>query len=449
VSDQVSSHLAVDRDALYRRVTAKILPILFIAYVVANLDRNNVGFAKLQFVRELGFSEAAYGLGAGMFYLGYLLFELPSNLFLARFGVRYTFLRIMMLWFVCCAGFAFMGQAWHYHLLRFTLGAAEAGLFPGVLLYMTFWMPRARRARFTALFMCAIPVSGMIGGPMAGLIMQQTNGLFAVAGWRWLFIAEAIPAAVMAFVVYRWLDNGPDEATWLSASDRRVIADDLATEHGLAEGNHVHIPSLSASLTVLRNPPLYLFGAMGFALIAGLNGLNLWGPTIIRQTGVHDLLMIGLISTVPQIVGMAAQLINAWHSDRTQERRLHAAIPAALAAIAWMLLPIADGNVIASVGLLMAIAGGLFAATGPFWSMPSQFLAGPSAAAGIALVTTLGGFGGFVSPAIVGWLTQRSGSLAAGNFYYGAVILVGIAAMWIATTIATVREQSNAAIDLN
>jgi sugar phosphate permease len=417
-----------DRNRLYRKVALRLLPILFVAYVVANLDRNNVGFAKLGFLPDLGFDERVFGLGAGLFYLGYILFEIPSNVLLERIGVRLTFLRIMLLWFLCCIAFAFMGQAWHYYSLRLLLGMAEAGYFPGVLLYLTLWVPRARRARFTALFMCAIPVSGMVGAPVAGAIMQGANGWLGVAGWRWLFVLEAMPAAIMAALVYRYLSNSPAEATWLNDAERSAIVADLAEDRGTTPSQQ-----RGSAFAALANPRLYLVGAMAFALMSGLNGLNLWGPTIIKRSGVGNVLDIGLMISLPQLFGIATQLLNAWHSDRSGERRLHAAIPALLAAIGWFLLPAAEGHATASLVLLGVISGGLFATTAPFWSIPSHYLAGSSAAAGIALVTTIGGLGGFASPAIVGWLTDVTGSLAAGQYFYGAIIIVGVAALFAVT----------------
>ena len=428
----------VDRDRLYRKIGFRLLPLLFIGYIVANLDRNNVAFAKLVFLPALGFNEKIFGIGAGLFYVGYVLCEIPSNLLLARIGARLTFPRIMALWFLATLALAFITQPWHYYLARALLGGSEAGYLPGVLLYLSLWAPRASRARFTALFMSAIPISGMIGAPIAGVLMHGLDGALGVAGWRWLFIIEAVPALILAFVFYRFLLNSPAEASWLTPAERQTIVGDLSADDATggvrARTTNSGDGARGSPLSVLKNPNFYMIGLQSFALLSALNGLNLWGPTILRDSGIGSVLHIGLLTSLPQMVGIIALLGNAVLSDRRGERRFHVAVPSLVAAAGWLLLPSFQGQPVAAVVLLGVIAAGVFGATAPFWSIPSQYVRGPGAAAGIALVTTMGGLGAMCSPFVVGWLADKTGSLAAGQYYYGAVSIVGVCALLFGTS---------------
>jgi sugar phosphate permease len=421
------------RKQTYRKIALRILPILFLAYIIANVDRNNVGLAKLGFARDLGFSDAVFGVGAGLFYLGYMCFEIPSNLLLARIGARLTLLRIMLLWCVVGVGYIFMTKAWHYCGLRMLLGAAEAGFFPGVLLYLTYWVPKTQRARFTALFMSAIPVGGMVGSAIAGATMQGLEGVAGLHGWQWLFIIEALPAALMGLVCYFWLSDRPEQASWLSPASREVIAADLRAEEEQKVAEGTAHPSPFAAF---REARFWLIGGMAVALLSCLNGLNLWAPTIIKNSGVNSLFLIGLMASLPHTVGIPVQILNAWHSDRTQERRWHVAVPGLAAAASWLLMPYAAGRPVLSLLLLVTAAAGLYGITGPFWTIPSRYLSGTSAAAGIAMVTTVGGLGSLVSPAIVGWLSTETGSLAIGQCYYGLVLILGVTMLLIGTRLS-------------
>ena len=451
----------MDRDRLYRKIGFRLLPLLFIGYVVANLDRNNVAFAKLDFLPALGFNQSIFGIGAGLFYVGYVVCEIPSNLLLARIGVRLTFSRIMALWFLFSFAMAFIRQPWHYYVCRALLGGAEAGYLPGVLLYFSQWAPRSRCARFTALFMLAIPVSGMIGAPIAGGLMHGLDGVLGLAGWRWLFLVEAVPAGILAIVFYRYLLDSTTEAPWLSDAERRIIGGDLAEDHheealpAAINGKGGHEEALpvingksgdsrDSSLSALKNPDVYMIGLQAFALLASLNGLNLWGPTILRDAGVGSVLHIAFLASLPQTVGIIALLVNAELSDRRGERRHHTAICSLAAAVGWLLLPSLHGQPMAALILLILIAAGIFGATAPFWSIPSQYLQGRSAAAGIALVTTMGGLGAMVSPFIVGWLSDRTGSLGAGEYFYAAAGLMGVPSLLFGTRRMTQEASTRA-----
>lgn len=407
-------------DATYRQIGWRLIPLLMLGYISAYIDRSNIGFAKLQFLADLKLTETMYGVGAGLFYLGYCLFEVPSNLMLAKIGARKTFLRIMVLWSLCSAAMAFISTASHFFVLRFLLGAAEAGFFPGVLFFLSQWAPASRRARFTALFMSAMALSGIIGGPLAGVIMHSLDGAAGLKGWQWLFIAEGLPGCVLGVLSYALLSDSPSDAKWLSAQQKERVAHDLATEAAAKSGPRHH--TLSAALKDRR---LYVLGMMSVALISGIGGISLWLPTIVRGSGITNVLHIGLLSALPYIVAVIVQQWVARRSDRMQERRWHAAIPALVAALGWFLLPLVQEHTWLALGMLTLMTAGSFGATGPFWTLPSTYLAGTAAAGGIAIVTTFGGIAAFLSPIAVGWAATATGSLASGQMYYGTLMLLG------------------------
>lgn len=412
-------------DEIYRKVTRRLVPFLFIGYVLAYLDRGNVGYAKLGFMGDLGFNEAIFGLGGGLFYLGYSLFEVPSNLLLSKIGARRTIARIMILWGLAASAFAFMSRPEHYYVLRFLLGAAEAGFFPGVLLYISRWIPITRRAHFTALFMAAMPISGVIGGPLAGVIMETMDGFLGVQGWRWLFLVEGLPAVVFAFVVYKVLADRPSEAKWLTAEEARILESELGTS---AVPTKAAVPAWS----FLRERETYALGLMAAALIAGLGGISLWLPTLVRGIGADGMIQIGLITVLPYAAGLAAQQIVARKSDRMGSRRRPLLLAGLVGATGWFVIPMADTDPILSVIAMCLAVGGMFAATGPFWALVTQNFGPKAAPAGIATVTTMGSLAGFLVPTLVGRLETVTGSLDWGLGFYGALLLVG-------TLTATIR----------
>lgn len=426
--DTIAAPTRGEIDATFRKVMWRIIPILVISYVLAFIDRGNVGFAKLQFMGDLRFSEAVFGLGGGLFYLGYSVFEIPSNLWLARVGARLTLLRIMVLWGLCSAALAFMTQPSHYYVLRFLLGAAEAGFFPGVLFYITTWVPASRRGQFTAFFMSAIALSGIVSGPLSGMILHMTDGLLGLRGWQWLFVAEGLPAAIMGVVAYFTLPDRPESATWLSSRQLEIITAELQAEQSSKAGK-----SHGDFLAALRDRRLYVLVGMSIGLIAGGAGIPLWLPTILRNVGVKDASTIGLLAAIPYLVAMVVQQIVARHSDKTQERRWHAAIPTFACALGWMLLAQVTDSPVVAVVLLTVMTAGYLGATGPYWTIPAMYLSGPAAAGGIALITTCGGIGAFFAPTFVGWLTSQTGSLAYGLYFYGAVMALGAVLLLVGT----------------
>lgn len=408
------------RRPLYARVAWRLIPLLVVVYISAFIDRSNIAIAKLRFMGDIGLTEAAYGLGGGLFYIGYCLFELPSNLIMARIGAKLTLMRILVAWSLCSAAFALISQPWHFYGLRFLLGAAEAGLFPGVLFFLSQWVPTWRRARFTALFMSAMALSGVLTGPISGSIMASTEGLAGLHAWQWLFLLEGLPGVALAILVYRWLPDRPAVAPWLSAQEKAAIEEDLAADR------KAQAARAAARLgDVFKDRRFYGIVGMSMALLGSINGITLWVPSVIRQSGVVGVLQVSLLSSVPYLVAVAAQQYVARRSDKRGERVLHAAVPGFIAAAGWLILPQTMGSPALALACLSLIAGASFAVTGPFWSMPASLSSGRTSAAVIAIVTTAGGTAAFFSPIIVGNLADRTSSLSTGLYFYGA--LIGVA----------------------
>ncbi|NOW48059.1 MFS family permease [Novosphingobium sp. SG751A] len=407
-------------DRIFRKVSLRLAPLLMVCYLLNYIDRSNIGFAKLAFTRDLGMSEAAYGLGAGLFYIGYSLCEIPSNMLLRRIGARLTLLRIMIGWGLCATLFAFMQTAAHYYILRILLGIAEAGFFPGVLLFISYWIPGPRRARFTAMFMSAMALSGVIGGPISGLILTHMDGIGGLKGWQWMFIIEGLPSALMGVVTYFMLADRPADAKWLSAHEKAVWQAEFARKD--ARSSAMQHASFGAALKDLR---FWSMAAMAISLFAGAAGVQLWLPTILRGAGISSIGMIGLISAGPFALAVVVQQWVARRSDRFGERRWHAALPCLISTLGWLALILVDHNWVLSVVALTIVVAGIMGGTGPFWAMPSRYLTGSAAAGGLALIAMSGGLGSFISPTIVGWLTTMLGSLKFGFLYYAALMALG------------------------
>ncbi|EJN09994.1 MFS transporter [Herbaspirillum sp. YR522] len=419
-------HQAALAEATYGKILWRIMPLLMLVYVVSFIDRSNVGFAKLHFLADLGFDDAIYGIGAGIFYVGYILFEVPSNLWLQKIGARKTLLRIMVLWGLFCTALAFMQSQTYFYAMRFLLGAAEAGLFPGMLLYLTYWVPLSRRARFTALFTASIPLAGLIGGPLSGWLMHVFDGVAGMRGWQWLFIVEGLPACALGVAAYLYLDDKPGQSRWLSPEQRALVQADMDADQAGKPRSGGH--SLRDALV---NPQLYWLAGMGVAVLVGTGGIFFWLPTIIRKAGVESISMIGMLSAIPFAAAIVLQYLNARHSDRTGERRWHVAIPSVIAGIGWIALPSVQGSIPLSLLMLTLVTAGTFSLTGPFWIIPAQFLSGTALAAGIALLSTLAGIGSVFSPMLVGWLSSTTGSLSTGQYYFGAWMLLGAVTLLI------------------
>jgi D-galactonate transporter len=397
-------------DATYSRVTRRLLPLLFLCYVLAYLDRVNVGFAKLQMQVDLGFSETVYGIGAGVFFIGYFLFEVPSNLILERVGARIWIARIMILWGMLSSATMFVTSASTFYLLRFTLGVAEAGFFPGIILYLTYWYTRKHRARMVAGFMTAITLSGVVGGPVSGYILSRMSGVSGLAGWQWLYLLEGLPSVVVGFLVLWLLPDGPSKAGWLSPDERELLTRRVREEEELkiAEGARDH-----RLADAFRSGRLWLFAVIYFCVVMGLYGISFWLPSILAETMTKDPWRIGLLTAVPWAGAAAVMVMVGRHSDRTGERRWHTALPALVAAAAFATSAIPGTSALASFAALTVATCGVMAAVSCFWSLPTAFLSGTAAAAGIAWINSLGNLAGYVSPFVVGTVRDRTGSTSA------------------------------------
>jgi D-galactonate transporter len=401
----------------YAKVGRRLIPFLMLCYLGAYLDRVNVGFAKLQMLNDLRFSETVYGMGAGIFFLGYFLFEVPSNLILHRVGARRWLARIMLTWAVISASFVFVRSPTAFYVLRFLLGVAEAGFAPGVILYLTYWFPAERRAKALSLFFMAIPLAGIIGGPLSGAIMHSLHGAWSMSGWKWLFLLEAVPSLVLGIAILLYLDDGIAKAKWLNDAEKTLLARNVAND-AQQTVSHVSIREF------IRDRRLWLMATIYFCVVLGQYGLTFWLPTIIRKAGVADPLWVGLFTAIPYLCAIVALPLIGMSADRRRERRFHLAIPMLVAAAGFATLPLL-GSVGASIVCLSVASAGILASSSQFWSLPTALLGGMSAAAGIAAVNCFANLAGFFSPAIVGWLNDLTGKSTAGLMFISIAVTLG------------------------
>ena len=424
--DTTYTNKLADRDvanAAYAKVTWRLIPFLFLCYVFAYLDRVNVGFAKLQMLSDLKFSETIYGLGAGIFFIGYFLMEVPSNLALHRFGARKWIARIMISWGVISAAMIFVKTPTMFYILRFFLGVAEAGFFPGIILYLTYWYPASRRSKITALFMTGIPIAGVVGGPLSGWILQRFHNVNGMPGWQWLFLLEAIPSLVTGVVTFFYLNDKIRDAKWLSIEEKALLERGLANESGKIEVHNAGGAFKSSRVWVLC--------ACYFGIIMGLYGISFWLPSLIKASGVTDELNIGLLTMIPYGFAAIGMVMIGRSSDRTKERRWHVALPAVLGAAGLVVSTFVPHQPALAVLALTFATIGILGALCQFWSIPPAFLGGAAAAAGIALINSVGNLAGFVSPYVVGWIKDATRSTDIG-LYCIAVSLV-LAALIVLT----------------
>jgi D-galactonate transporter len=406
----LSPSAAGDVEAVYVKIAKRIIPFLFLLFVMAWLDRVNVGFAKLQMVKDLGFSEAVYGFGAGIFFLGYLLFEIPSNLLLERIGARKTFARITILWGITSIATMLVKTATWFYTLRFLLGAFEAGLYPGVILYLTYWFPARRRAQMFGLFMTSIPVAGILGGPISGWIMGSMGGRTGLANWQWLFLLEGIPSIVMGLLTLVIFVDKPRQACWLTEGEKRLVLADLEADNRQAG------PRKHGFGEALKLPQVWVLTVICFCFVSANPTLGFWGPTIIQGLGVNSNVMIGLLSAVPYIAGVLGTVLVGRHSDRTLERRYHCALSCLAAAVGLILIGVfANIPALAFAALVLGVTG-VLSAFAPFWQMPTLLLSGTAAAGGIALINSIGNLSGWVGPFVVGWLKDVTGKTSTGLY---------------------------------
>lgn len=406
------------RKSAYRKIAFRLMPFLMLCYFCAYLDRVNVGFAKLQMMSDLQFSEAVYGLGAGIFFIGYFLCEVPSNIVLHKVGARRWIARIMITWGILSGCFAFVQTEWQFYTLRFLLGVAEAGLAPGLLLYLTYWFPSYRRARMTVLWFIAIPISGMIGGPLSGLIMDRMSGVHGWFGWQWMFVIEAIPTVIVGLLVLAVLKDSVQDANWLTQDEKNLVKQELAQDNQHKEG-HASVKEFIA------DKRLWLLAGIYFCVVMGQYAITFWLPTLIRNSGISDNWHIGLLTSLPYMCAIVVMILAGRSGDHFQERRWHLIIPMCAGAIALTFATLFASNLTLSLICLCIAASGVLTASSLFWMLPTNFLGGVSAAAGIAAVNSFANLAGFCSPYLIGWVTTNTGSNAFGMFLITAVLIFG------------------------
>lgn len=401
----------------YSKVAWRLLPFLFLCYVAAYLDRVNVGFAKLQMLNDLQFSETVYGLGAGIFFIGYFLFEVPSNIIMHKVGARVWIGRIMITWAILSAATMFVTSPTMFYVIRFLLGVAEAGFFPGIVLYLTYWFPAQRRSRMNALFMIGIPIAGVLGGPLSGWIMNSLNGQHGWSGWQWLFLLEAIPSLILGVVTLFYLPNSIRASTWLSEDEKLMLEENIAKDRG---GKVDH--SLKS---VFGNAKVWLMAAIYFCCMMGLYGVSFYLPTLVKAAGVKDPLDVGMLTAIPYSCAVVAMLLNARSADRTGERRWHFAIASALGGLGMLLSTMYGSNVVIALAALSLGTAGILATMPVFWTYPSAILSGAAAAAGIAMINSVGNLAGFVSPSIIGFMKDVTQSTNAGMYVVSGALFLG------------------------
>jgi sugar phosphate permease len=413
--------------AVYSKVTWRILPLLLICYIIAYLDRINIGYAQLQMKQTLSFTDAAYGLGAGIFFLGYFLFEVPSNLMLEKIGARKTLLRIMFCWGIVASAMMFVTTPAEFYIARFLLGAFEAGFFPGVVLYLTYWYPSIRRGQIIAIFMTATTVASVIAGPLCGGIMKYMDGLNGWYGWQWLYLVQGLPATALGILAYISLRDRPDDAPWLSAAEKNILRDQLERDRGLVVGGtHGNLRQM------LVDPKVYILSFVYFLVLGATYTLVFWTPTLIKSWGVSDLLVIGMLAAIPNLVGVISMVLIGRSSDRLKERRWHFAICALISAVGLGITTVTQGNLVASLAGLSFAVVGIASLTPLFFAITSEYLSKATAACGLALISGLGNLGAAVSPSVTGAITSSTGNpvysmyLVIGLYVCAGLILLGV-----------------------
>ncbi|WP_175793705.1 MFS transporter [Burkholderia ambifaria] len=422
----LSTHPAAVDDgatqALYRRISRRLLPFLILCYTLSFIDRINIGFAHAQMAAELHFSDAVYGLGAGIFFIGYMAFEIPSNALLVRIGARRTIARIMMLWGLGSAATMFVTTPAQFYACRFLLGVFEAGFFPGILFYLGAWYPPKQRAKAFALFMTALYLAGLIAGPMSGAILTYFDGVAGLSGWQWLFVVEGLPSSALGFVALRFLDDRPDDARWLSDADKAALRD----AHALADAGADN--GATPTRPLLAHRDFWLLCAANFAIAAAGYALVFWMPVILHRGGLHGAMQIGLLSALPYLCGLVGMLGMGWYAERRQAWREHGSTAMLACAAALVVLACVDGTVNLMIALCIAVAAHA-AALPAFWVLPGLALPKRSMAVAIAAITMSGAIGGFASPFLMGVLNTVTGSMRGGLYFNAALLAAGCVAL--------------------
>ncbi len=411
-----------EKNRVYAKVFWRIMPFLMLCYVIAYLDRVNVGFAKLQMSVDLGFSETVFGLGAGVFFIGYFLFEVPSNILMHKVGARVWIARIMITWGILSAAFMYVETPMQFYVLRFLLGLAEAGFYPGIILYLTYWYPSHRRAKVIAVFMSGIPVAGILGNPLSGWIMDAFHGTTGMHGWQWMFVIEAIPAVLIGLATLAYLDNGIAKAKWLNDDEKKLLDDEIAADQHGKESVH-------SFADIVGDKRVWLMCLIYFCFVMGQYGLTLWMPTLVKATGVTGNLHIGLLSAIPFGCAIIAMNLIGRSADARRERRWHLIVPAMMGAVGFVGAALFADNTAISIASLSLAAAGVLTCAPLFWSLPTSFLSGAAAAVGIAAINSVGNLAGFVSPYLIGYLKDLTHNGATGMYMLAIMLVIGSAAV--------------------
>ena len=411
-----------ERWRIYNKIAWRIMPLILLGYTLAGLDRANVAFAKLQMGSDLGLSDAMYGFGAGIFFVGYCLFEIPSNMILHKVGARLWLARIMIVWGLISAAMMFVTTPAQFYAMRFLLGIAEAGFYPGALLYLTYWFPRFARGQAISILLLGTGLSAIVGSPLAGIIMQFMDEIAGWRGWQWLFLIEGLPAAILGVVVLLVLRNRPGEAKWLTPREQDIVASDLAAEHDAQANTAAGHRNFGDAF---RNPNIWCLVLANFCNLCTLYGIQFWLPTIIQRVGQTTIFATGLIAAGFAMIPMAVLLLSARHSDKTGERRWHAAMGFIASLVGLVVAGTFSDNIFILLAGLCLAQCGVQAASAVIFSLPATFVVGAAAAAGVALITTIGNFAGYTSPWVIGLLNDATGSFSAAFYGLSVVALCG------------------------
>jgi D-galactonate transporter len=422
--EQTAGNNPAFEKATYAKITRRLMPFLFICYVLAYVDRINVSFAKLRMQTDLGMSDSVYGLGAGIFFIGYFFFEIPANMIMQRIGARLWLGPIMAVWGVVSASMMFVTSSTQFYVLRFLLGVVECGFFPGVILYLTYWYTRKHRAKMVAAFMTAVPVSGIIASPLSGWILNNMAGVGALRDWQWLFLIEGIPSIIAGLVTLYFLTDSPAKAAWLSPAEKQLLLIQLREDEELkkAEGEHRH-----RLVDAFKSGKVWLLCVVYFGMTMGNYGLGFWLPQTVKNSITPDPWKIGLILIIPWTVAAFTMVWYGHHSDATGERRWHVALASIAAAVSLAVSGVPGIPGLLALAALTFSVVGIMCALSTFWSLPTSILSGAAAAAGIAWINSVGNLGGYVGPHVMGFISDATGSLTLALLALaGACLLSGV-----------------------
>jgi ACS family tartrate transporter-like MFS transporter len=435
MGDTATTASSLLEERAIRKITWRLIPFLMLLYLVAFLDRINVGFAALTMNRDIGLTSQMFGLGSGIFFIGYFLFEVPSTVILHKVGARFWIGRVMITWGIVSVAMAFTRGPMSFYVLRFLLGLAEAGFFPGIILYLSYWFPSNHRSWVTALFMAAAPAAGFIGSPISGALMQL-NGLLGLHGWQWLFLVEGFPALVLGVITFRFLTDRPAVATWLTEDERDWLSSTIKREESVIQHPHGH-----SAWRALADWKVLALSLAYFGTSAGLYTIGFWAPLIVKRLG-FSVFNVGLLIAIPNLIAIVGMILWSRNSDRTGERYWHAAIACLIAAVGMALAARAGSSAFLAIAGLSLTAFGVSAAKPPLWCIPTTFFVGTAAAASIGLINSLGTLGGFAGPYMIGTANGTSGNFTRGLYLVGGTLIVSAVTI-ILMRVAVARSNAD------